>query len=890
MFSTLVFAAMMALPQTPTVARDTTPARRRRVTAGDTLRPRDVEQRIARDSARTERQGRARRVEVTEAMRTSAFADAGARELLERARVARVRNDDGISAYDATTYQRLSAGLGFKALGRDRLAFRVENSAHVRWSRAVGLYMEITGSRAVVPMIAGIGGKEAEREMSRGEMGDMAPVPWFPGKEALWMGGGIARAQVDDRQMVHPLATGSEAYYRYATGDSLTINISKDRTIRLREMRITARQPRWNLIVGSFWFDVGSGQLVRAVYRLSQPMDPMAVAREVGDSSDKADIDEIPAFVKPFIFPMQVDLQSITIEYGLFNGVWMPRAQAMEAFAQVSFMRLPVRMEERYTYTSVNAKDDAPLPVILAAKRHGTSNSGGAFGDVPDNSDDDDADADSVVTRAVTVGIGSRGASASVETGTAPRARTVRDSVARARRDSILADAGVGPNAKPGSNTDSARAARALRRKERIKAREDARRAECAANNGFTVKTELRYGGTLPVAVRTPCDTAVLAVSKDLPPSIYDAGEELFGTAEREELLKALDLGLQPGFAPQKIQWQTALADGAFRFNRVEGMSSGLGARQLLGGGYAWHAQARYNFGEATVIGEAGVERSNGRRTIDVTAYRRTTVANDWGSPFGFGASLAAALYARDEGFYFRNAGAEVVWRTDPKPDFEVRLFGERQDNMPVVTRRSLFGGDNDPGFVPNLTARAGNVFGASTRVRREAGVDPNGWRFFADGRAELGAGDWSYQRGAIDMGAQHPLFGPLSLSVTAGGGAAFGDVPQQRMFYLGGLHTVRGLAPGTAADRGGIVGTPGGTAYWLTRTELGYGGAGFRSSVYYDAGWTGRKKGWNEPGRPLSGAGVGLSLLDGLLRFDVARGIYPTQQVRVDFSVDVRF
>lgn len=290
MLSTFVVAALLLVPQdpTPTPARDTTPARRRRPAPGDTLRPRDFEAFVARDSTRSRRPGaQVRRAEVTDALRQSAFADPLARELLEKARAARLRNDASIKAYDATSYQRLSAGLGFKAFGKERLAFRVENSAHVQWSRDVGVHLELTGSRAAMPIIAGLGGDEAQKEMQKetggGAMGDMAPIPWYPGKEALWVGGGIARAQVNEREIVHPLASGSEAYYRYQTGDSLSLTISKERTIRLRELRITARQPKWNLIVGSFWFDVSSGQLVRAVYRLSQAMDQIAVAREVGD-------------------------------------------------------------------------------------------------------------------------------------------------------------------------------------------------------------------------------------------------------------------------------------------------------------------------------------------------------------------------------------------------------------------------------------------------------------------------------------------------------------------------------------------------------------------------------------------------------------------------------
>ena len=45
-------------------------------------------------------------------------------------------------------------------------------------------------------------------------------------------------------------------------------------------MRITARRPDWHLFVGSFWFDAERGQLVRAAYRMSVPLDIWQVADE----------------------------------------------------------------------------------------------------------------------------------------------------------------------------------------------------------------------------------------------------------------------------------------------------------------------------------------------------------------------------------------------------------------------------------------------------------------------------------------------------------------------------------------------------------------------------------------------------------------------------------
>src|SRR5947207_319241 len=98
-----------------------------------------------------------KRIPVTPELLASAFRDAQASALLTLARAARTRQDSALQAYDATTYQRISAGLGFAKFGRDRLAFRSEQSTRVKWRRDVGAYVDVTGSRAVAP----IAGKSA---------------------------------------------------------------------------------------------------------------------------------------------------------------------------------------------------------------------------------------------------------------------------------------------------------------------------------------------------------------------------------------------------------------------------------------------------------------------------------------------------------------------------------------------------------------------------------------------------------------------------------------------------------------------------------------------------------------------------------------------------------
>jgi len=185
------------------------------------------------DTSRTNgsRRNRGIRRPVTAEDQRTAFKDATARVTLLRARVARMSQDSALTAYDAMSYQRVSAGMGFSKIGRDRLLFRHESAARVRWQQGVGVWMDAKGSRSAFPMV---GPEEARKEM-REEMNDpdlQGSIPYFPGYEPLWVGNSMARAQVDEREIVNPIADGAEAYYTYETGDSVSFKLPNGTVIQ----------------------------------------------------------------------------------------------------------------------------------------------------------------------------------------------------------------------------------------------------------------------------------------------------------------------------------------------------------------------------------------------------------------------------------------------------------------------------------------------------------------------------------------------------------------------------------------------------------------------------------------------------------------------------------
>jgi hypothetical protein len=833
-----------------------------------------------------------RRQPVTPDLERSAFADPVARRLLERARTARLAQDSALRAYDAKTYQRLSVGIGLRRLGRERLLLRTEQAARVRWARGSGVLVEPTGRRTVFPM----GGGDVDLTAA-------TPVPYFPGRESLWpleAMTGVARVEVDENELLHPLAMGAEAYYRYATGDSVSLRLPDGRTIALRELRIMARRPRWSAFVGSFWFDVDRGNLVRAAYRLATEVDIWqaiteeqqrkvraweervrtdtgAAAEHARREAERERKDVSPKWAKAVFSPMRAKVSAITVEYALHEGrFWLPKRHVAEGELLATFARLPMKVEESFRYNSVNGSDSVSATLAEAEVAVDDTTWGGGGG----------------------INIGAPiGRRRTADTSAAARAAR-EDSVLRRytrRADSLRAAA---ERAREKGDTVRARELTATAGWYAARARRITRRREaCARGKSHYAGTASHYDGALRMTIRMPCDTSRFASSPDLPPSIYEPGEELIGATERDMLLDALDFSLQSGWAPEKPVLHTGL--DLVRYNRVEGLSIGGSAASVLGKGYTARAVARIGTGDWIPNGDLSISRSNGRADLRLGIFHRLGVANDdWGAPLSFGASVANLLYARDEGFYYRTFGAELSGTRDaPGPlggaTLMWRMFAERQRTAgrEPNTQASLADVVGNTRFERNIDAVPLTALGAGGDLARTFGADPSGLRLDVRLRGEAAFTDRSdlvgtsgYGRFVVDGTLSRGL-GRFAVALTGAAGTSAGELSPQRAFYVGGLQTVRGQF--ARPEGAGRVGN----TFWLARGELGLGPLlAVRPALYYDVGWAGQRADFARPGRPLSGAGVGVSLLDGLVRIDVARGIWPERRWRADLYLEARF
>jgi hypothetical protein len=322
------------------------------------------------------------------------------------------------------------------------------------------------------------------------------------------------------------------------------------------------------------------------------------------------------------------------------------------------------------------------------------------------------------------------------------------------------------------------------------------------------------------------------------------------------------------------------LAGGLSRYNRIEGLSLAGVAGTALDSDEDLAALVRLGFADLVPNGEVNWSRGgDGTRRTSVAVYHRLAASNAWGNPLALGASLGSLFIGRDDGFYYRAAGAEARYFDSSTVSLRVRVFAERNYSARVRNDFSFADAFGDRDFAANISATDGEVAGAEARIAAFRGTEPSDWRLFGEIRVEGAVGDFDYSRAMLEGTVSHPLIGPFMGSVTVSAGASGGGMPVQRLWYLGGSRSLRGQKAGVVA----------GDAFWMTQLELGTVNVFARPVIFFDAGWAGSRESFSEPGRVPSGAGFGGSFFDGSLRLDVARGIFPSTAWRGMLYIEAR-
>lgn len=350
--------------------------------------------------------------------------------------------------------------------------------------------------------------------------------------------------------------------------------------------------------------------------------------------------------------------------------------------------------------------------------------------------------------------------------------------------------------------------------------------------------------------------------------------------------LEARLSSLLPAPAGTRVDWLWGLEESLLRFNRIEGLALGVGIRTVLPGGREVRARVRSAVEAPRPTADLMLRGGTQGRRWDARIYRELSASSEWHDPAGLSASLGNVVNGEGPTPWYRSTGISVgLERSHGRHRWSSSIFAERQDAAELGTswhlRRLL---DEDRILLQNIGARDGSWVGVRGRHRWQSGVDPSGLRVFVRSLGEAATGDATYGRGSVTVATTFPLLSGLLRgwegALELGGGGSVGDLPPQRRFFPG----------GPAGYRAGQVGEREGDRYWMARGEIGKGFTGVRGVIFLDAlqvagggdvllaladqdAVGGGRSVWKKPDL---GAGLGISLLDGLFRLDLARQIRP--------------
>lgn len=684
------------------------------------------------------------------------FLDDGARDLLARARSFRDAADSSILSYTGTVRSRMAAGLRMPL--KDRTLYRRETTARIRWSRDA------------TPIIKAIAFREQTPEgLSPPGMGNAASLDelFDPTQDRIYFGLTDKSNGDDDVWIQHPLVAGAEEFYRYRSGDTMTISMTGGRTVRAIELRVTPKTTSGHVVSGSLWIDASNGTLVQALYRLSRPLD---IETEVLDADDRGDMKHVPGMFKPMVF----DISLVAMEYSLYDmRYWMPHVTRLEGYLRAGVIRTPASYEISYDIDEVITA----TPATVAAETAAT--------------------------------------------------------------DSVQ-------NAWSGSDYYMG-----VRR-----------------SNGRSVRMLM------------PHDSTVLLHSPELPPPIWKEAAQFINDRELGELYERLEkvapvMPAQP--LPPTIVWGSGASD-LLRYNRVEALS--IGVRTLYPTPYvALSATARLGIGDLHPNFLLAAARSTHKRTLTLQLRHTLAAMDEHTDPFGMGNSASALLFGRDDGEYYRASGATLTFSPSEtsRAHSDLSFFAQHDDAVSRETNVSLRKAwDGDFNFRPNVTAAKTELAGATLTVRPWWGSDPFRLQFGLDGMVEGATGGYTFGRARLIARSAVPLGQRYRIGVEAGAGTAEGDVPPQRLWYLGGAGTLRGY------DGSSLVGTSFTRARADFARTFGWGAL----TVFSDAGWAGNRATYHS-GDVIYSAGVGSSLLDGLFRLDLARQLNRDRKWRLELYVD---
>jgi hypothetical protein len=294
------------------------------------------------------------------------------------------------------------------------------------------------------------------------------------------------------------------------------------------------------------------------------------------------------------------------------------------------------------------------------------------------------------------------------------------------------------------------------------------------------------------------------------------------------------------------------------RYNRVQGLSFGFGYQLRAPIDFTvFQGTARLGISDGRLTGRLSAVRDAPGGTFTLSGYREVREIEPFTRNFAIGNSINALFVAHDNADYYLGEGASLTFERSLDRGIDLTLVGrlERQSTVDAEAQselNDLIGGSGR--FPLNPGVVEGTFFGAAVRLDGQRGF--TGWSLTGDGLTGEGEGI-ARVYGEI----RQRVGNKRGVTVGLKTGIASGDASPQALFRVGGLQSVRGF------DYGAMKGQ----AFWSIQTDFTLSQSwGFRPVAFLDAGNA------SSPGQlfrqePLVGAGLGASLLRGLIRFDLS-------------------
>jgi hypothetical protein len=402
--------------------------------------------------------------------------------------------------------------------------------------------------------------------------------------------------------------------------------------------------------------------------------------------------------------------------------------------------------------------------------------------------------------------------------------------------------------------------------------------AEWAAEGDYERRDMTSGRRRVPFEILAPTDPQLLLHSDLLPPPIWS---DAIGFATESELrslgrrLAAMAGPVRPHL-PARFTWGLDELD-LIRYNRVEALS--VGARLAVPlQPVTVVATARIGAADLHPNGELLLRRADMRRTLELRGYHELASAHHWTHRTDPGSVLSALLLGRDEGEYYRASGAALTVAPPPtaRRAWELTTYAERQAAAARGTQLALPRLWTDSVFRANIHADAASQVGARLVARPWWGTDPYRIQAGLEVMLQAEAGDFSHARGQVTLRGAAPLGAGLRIGAEAAVGASQGSVPVQRHFFLGGPSTLRGYPASVAS----------GTSMARARLEVARARPAANFILFTDWGWAGERTRIRGEDQRWS-VGAGSSLLDGLVRVDVAYGLHRPRGWRLDLYLD---